>query len=269
MGLSARLKNALTFALGVEGNLSMAEIAAILDNLSLSADGSAIVLTKFLQETATNGITAFATGGQANATLLVSTLNRITVCATGGDSIKLPVSAPGLQLSVINDGVASCNVFGQTGDTINGLAANAAFAVPAGATVVFNCTLAGAWQTDPAQLAQATKFTLDATAGPLVAPVGDLTGANNVFAQYSGIAGSTLTTRTAAQMIADAGLKVGQSYTLRVINSNGATLTLTAGANVTITGHAAILTNTWVDYVVTVNTATTMVFQSVGAGTQP
>jgi hypothetical protein len=129
-----------------------------------------------------------------------------------------------------------------------------------------------AWVVSELLLSLATQFTLNAGAGPLVASAGDLTpvsNTNDVTAQYSGVNGSTLTVRTAAQMIADAGLKVGQTYRLRIINTAAGTLTLTTAAGVTLTGHVAILTNTGVDYVVTVTGAATMTFQSVGTVTAP
>jgi hypothetical protein len=63
--------------------------------------------------------------------------------------------------------------------------------------------------------------------------------------------------------------RVGMSYMLRIVNTGAGTLTLTADASVTLTGHAAILTNTFVDYVVTFLTATTASIQSVGSGTSP
>jgi hypothetical protein len=91
----------------------------------------------------TNAITAFATGGQTNGTVLTSNLNRITVCATGGDSVKLPLAAPGLDVIVINDGAASCNVFPFLGDAIT--TTNTAFAVGIGKTAHFWCASLLKW----------------------------------------------------------------------------------------------------------------------------
>ena len=115
--------------------------------------------------------------------------------------------------------------------------------------------------------AKAAKFTLNAGAGPLVASVGDLTGAAIVTAQYSTVGASTLTTRTAVQMIADNVLSTGSSYLLKIINTNAGQLTFTAGVGVTVTGTATVAANTIREFVVTVPTATTMTFQSVAVGT--
>lgn len=120
-----------------------------------------------------------------------------------------------------------------------------------------------------AALPLATKYTQDASAGPYVALAGELTGAVLVYADFTGISASTLTTRTAAQMIADATLAIGQAYTLRLINGSGGTCTLTAGGGVTLIGPVAILTATFVDYIVTVTGAGAMTFQSVGSGVVP
>jgi hypothetical protein len=92
-----------------------------------------------------DSITAFATGGQANATQLVAAINRVTVCATAGDSVKLPVSQGnvGLTVMVINAGAASLNVFPSAGDQIDALGANAAKAVAAGKTCDFVYTANG------------------------------------------------------------------------------------------------------------------------------
>jgi len=115
----------------------------------------------------------------------------------------------------------------------------------------------------------ASKFVSNAGAGPLVASAGDMTGADAVYATYSGVNASTLTTRTAAQLIADSGYGVGATWTVRVMNTAAGNLTLTAGAGVTVTGKSVIATNTWVDYVVTITSATAVTFQSVGTGTLP
>jgi hypothetical protein len=92
-----------------------------------------------------NGIVAFAGGGQANATVLPADINRVSTVATAADSTKLPKAVPGLDVTVYNAGANSMNVFPLTGDNINALAANAAFAVAAGKNVQFGCAVAGTW----------------------------------------------------------------------------------------------------------------------------
>lgn len=105
-------------------------------------------------------------------------------------------------------------------------------------------------------------------AGTLAA--GLITGAAFTVLQNTGATPGAQTTRTATQMLADfSAARIGLSYILRIVNTGAGTLTLTADASVTLTGHAAILTNTFVDYVVTFLTATTASIQSVGAGTSP
>lgn len=95
-----------------------------------------------------NGITAFAGGGQASGTLLAAKVNRITVVATAGDSVTLPPSKAGMTLTVINaDSTDSLNIFPAVGDAVNALSVNAAFALAANKTVIFNCAVAGIWNT--------------------------------------------------------------------------------------------------------------------------
>ncbi|HLJ26568.1 MAG TPA: hypothetical protein VKY85_07645 [Candidatus Angelobacter sp.] len=84
---------------------------------------------------------------------------------------------------------------------------------------------------------------------------------------------NALTTRTAAQLFADlqASLSVTPpanfTYMLRITNTGNNTVTLTAGAGVTINGTATIATNTFRDFMVTVNNAGQVTIQSVGVGT--
>lgn len=111
----------------------------------------------FTQLSVTNGITAFAGGGQASATLLNSAFNRVTVVASAGDSVKLPfcgantspngaVLGPGTQVWVMNTSANSMNVFPNTGDAINVLAANTQIAIATVTGKVFTCAVAGTWQ---------------------------------------------------------------------------------------------------------------------------
>ena len=93
-----------------------------------------------------NGITAHAGGGQASAVPLTAMMNRITTVATAGDSVVLPASYPGLNLTVINAAaVNACNVFPAGTDAINALGASTAFSLAAGKTAEFYCTNTGQW----------------------------------------------------------------------------------------------------------------------------
>jgi hypothetical protein len=93
-----------------------------------------------------DGLTAHAGGGQGSAFQIATSIARFTTVGTAGDSSKLPVSAPGLQITVVNAAAAnSMNVFPATGDAINALGANAAFALAANKTATFFCTAAGQW----------------------------------------------------------------------------------------------------------------------------
>jgi hypothetical protein len=94
----------------------------------------------------TNGITAFAGGGQSSAVQLVSDLNRVTTVGTAADSVKLPPAVPGAEVTVANAAAAnSMNIFPQTGDAINALSANTAIACAANKTMNFYCMVAGTW----------------------------------------------------------------------------------------------------------------------------
>jgi hypothetical protein len=106
---------------------------------------TALTVTGNFVESAQDGITAFATGGQGSAVQLTALNSRVAVCATTGDSVKLMASVTGLTVTVANAGAASCNVFPAVGEAINAGAANAAFAVAAGKTASFTCYAVGRW----------------------------------------------------------------------------------------------------------------------------
>lgn len=91
-----------------------------------------------------DAITARAGGGQG--VLFVTTMiSRVTTVATIGDSITLPTSVPGMTITVVNAATNSMNVFPDTGGTINGGGANAAFALAGGKSATFYTTVALAW----------------------------------------------------------------------------------------------------------------------------
>jgi hypothetical protein len=94
-----------------------------------------------------DGLVAHAGGGQANGTPLTTMLNRVATVATTGDSVLLPVSKPGMVVTVLNGAGNSMNVFPATGEAINALGANAAFAAATLTVTIFYCLTAGQWFT--------------------------------------------------------------------------------------------------------------------------
>lgn len=90
-------------------------------------------------------LTAFAGGGQASATMLTYTITRVGTVATAGDSVVLPAALGGREHIVINSGANSMNVFPPVGGSINALAVNTAFAVPAGKVCHFFVPDNGVW----------------------------------------------------------------------------------------------------------------------------
>jgi hypothetical protein len=107
-----------------------------------------ILQVGFLQESAADNITAFAGGGQANATLLTNELNKVTSVVNPGDSVRLPPSMPGLTIVVTNKGGNSMQVFGSGSDTIDDSAAATGVSQMRGSVVIYACHTAGAWYTE-------------------------------------------------------------------------------------------------------------------------
>lgn len=93
-----------------------------------------------------NALTA-AGSNQAGATPITTTVAEFgTVAASTG--AVLPASAPGLQITVINNGANTLSVYPAGTDKINALSASAAFSMSSPPTVtIFFCTAAGQWWT--------------------------------------------------------------------------------------------------------------------------
>lgn len=95
-----------------------------------------------------DNLTAKAGGGQGGGPTINRMVNRVTTVATAADSVTLPASAAGMEVTIINAAAAnSMNVFPATGEAINALGANTAFALAANKTVTAFCTTAGQWHT--------------------------------------------------------------------------------------------------------------------------
>ena len=92
------------------------------------------------------GITAFAGGGQASAVALTAMVNRVSTVATSGDSVRLPASAPGLEITVINRGANPMQVFGAGTDTINGIATATGISQGVATAATYVCSVTGNWE---------------------------------------------------------------------------------------------------------------------------
>jgi hypothetical protein len=107
-----------------------------------------------------DGVVAHVGGGQQQPGVIPGpsiagkAMIRVATVTSGNDSITLPPSVAGMQITVTNAAAAnSLNVFpsplGTTTEAINALGANAAFALTAGKTTTFCCYSPGLWHTLP------------------------------------------------------------------------------------------------------------------------
>src|SRR5258706_8332559 len=103
------------------------------------------ILSEFIYESFADGVVAFAGGGQAGATPITTEIARITVVANTGDSILLPLAAPGLTLMVVNHGGKPMQTFGTGGDTIDDQAAATGVSQMVNSVVIYVCTMPGKW----------------------------------------------------------------------------------------------------------------------------
>lgn len=108
-----------------------------------------------LADLAVTGITALAAGGRTGVVpVLGYGINRISVCATLGDSVQLPPAQAGQIVRVINKGAQSCQVFGNiaNADTINGIATATGIAQAPGTSQDYICSV-GEIQSGPSSSA--------------------------------------------------------------------------------------------------------------------
>lgn len=123
------------------------DTAGTIDDTAVAAthDGD-IISTGLLTGSAANALTAHAGGGQGSALALTKQINRVTTVASAGDSVKLPASAAGQFVVVVNAAAANAmDCFPASGEAINALSANTALSIAANKTVVFFCAVAGTW----------------------------------------------------------------------------------------------------------------------------
>lgn len=96
------------------------------------------------------GLTAHAGGGQASAQALDATksFHEVTTVGTAADSVKLPAATGSGNLHIVKNSAASnsLQVFGQSTETIDGVASATGVAVAAGKSRLLIDSAAGKWQ---------------------------------------------------------------------------------------------------------------------------
>lgn len=108
-------------------------------------DSGMIIANGLLQQTASTSLTAHSGGGQTSALALTKGVNNVTTVAAAGDSVRLPASAAGQEITITNSGANSMQVYGAGTDTINGVATGTGVAQLPGQTVVYTAAVAGNW----------------------------------------------------------------------------------------------------------------------------
>lgn len=86
-----------------------------------------------------NNITAQADGTKANATPITAVKARVATSAGAADSVLLPPGYPGLEITILNAGANSIQVFGSGSDTINGVATATGVTQNNGVSAIYTC----------------------------------------------------------------------------------------------------------------------------------
>lgn len=102
-------------------------------------DGSALQKLSSLIGSTQNNITAQADGTKANATQITAAKARVTTVAGAADSVKLPPGYPGLEVTLMNSGANSMQVFGSGLDTINDVDTATGVAHGNGLSGIYTC----------------------------------------------------------------------------------------------------------------------------------
>jgi len=115
---------------GVDGTLRDVEdgegtVSALQLSTTEAKVSGNVTTTGLFVNSVTTGVSAGATQTQVGATALTAGINEIGTCATLNDGVKLPTAVAGLQITIINNGAQSAQVWPATGDAINGGAVDA------------------------------------------------------------------------------------------------------------------------------------------------
>lgn len=219
--------------------------------------------------------TAFAGGGQASATAISVSTARFTTVASAGDSAKLMAAAPGLVVTVINSGTNLLNLFPQTGEQINNLGANIAFAIPVDGVIDLFCTASGVWHTLGTVTAANQSYGAASNTTGFTATGAQITGgAVEVTLDLTGSIGSnqsltmpTVAALVTAMTVAGVNPGIGVTYELNIIaRSASNTWTVITNTGWTLQGTMTVTTQMRKFYV-SLTSLTAATLRSIGTFT--
>jgi len=143
------IQNTANYGFTWESGSSTTATPAVIAELR-SSDGlfhsyGAIIADGGFRSTSTDTITAYAGGGQANATVLTSYVNFVTVCASDNDSVLLLVAIANMRVIVKNESAKICDVYPRASSYMDGTINNP-YSLAAGATKEFYAVDATHWK---------------------------------------------------------------------------------------------------------------------------
>lgn len=104
----------------------------------------------YIKHSQKDGIAAFSTGGQANATVLDHTYNVIDTCDVANDSCKMDTATVGKVREVFNNGTEDMELFPKVGERFqNGatlMAIDASIVIAPGNGIKFRCFTVGVFR---------------------------------------------------------------------------------------------------------------------------
>jgi hypothetical protein len=254
-----------------------ASIGALIGGANTASIGG-LDLSGLITRSAAAGVTAFSGGGQSSATQLTTDFSNITTATAASapyDSVKFSVNmVPGQKFFVANNAANPVQLFGQTGDSINGFATGTGVTLPVGFFGDVVCPVGGALQIKnlPTFTSPFAYNTNNATSGATLTAAnisgGTVEVTLNLTGTLSGVANAQLplvSSLVAAIPNAVAGLQ----YKLQVINSSSANhaWTVTTNTGWTLSGTMSINQNTTRDFYLTLTSLTAATLQSVDTGT--
>jgi hypothetical protein len=119
---------------------------SIVGSTGAATFSSSLTVNGLSHGSVTAGITASTTQTQGQGAL-TKNINEVSTCANANDTVTLPTAAPGLRITVINNGAQTLRIFPASGDDL-GAGVNTATTLAAGGVVSYVTYNTTNWEID-------------------------------------------------------------------------------------------------------------------------